>query len=101
MFITRKINEILTRRRQARERKRQESWERQIQIEALESMVPELGRQLAHWQKRLDAIQDRQPNGVPSQDDQALANGIVLHINILRAQRDQLQRELAYLKGVA
>jgi hypothetical protein len=100
MSIGKKIIGFLPRlvaaRKGERKRRAQARWERRIQIEALESMAAELGRQLGLWQRRMDALNGQCCRGsVLSDADLELAKVVARHIEILTQQQERLQRGLA------
>jgi hypothetical protein len=88
---------VATRKRE-RKRLAQARWERRVQIEALESMGAELGRQLDLWQKGMDVINDRCRRGeVLSDTDLERVKVIARTIDCFTQQREELQRELVVL----
>jgi hypothetical protein len=61
-------------------------------------MGAELGRQLAQWQKRMDALNDQCDRGfVLSEADLDMAKVTARRVEILTRQREELQRELVVL----
>jgi hypothetical protein len=83
------------------EARRRARWERRIQIEALESEIAELGRQLELWKRNEQRLARRRGNGVRLTDSERdLLQVVLRNIEVLSRQRSELMSALAALKGV-